>query len=136
MRHRGLRALVVAGLVAACGSDTTSGSSPSLPVTVVNRSSGSGQGGAHLEFVTFEVTDRDTQQPLAGALIVLQVTAGDLSPLPLVTGSNGRATVTWTIPPADQTPGTIQVMAFCAPPPGKSFCRTRLSDPDAVRVQF
>jgi hypothetical protein len=103
---------------------------------VVTTSADSSAGGDYLLDVSFKVTDRRDLQPVPSTPIILQVTSGSLDPQPLLTGPAGTAIVTWTIPAAERTPGSVFLMAYCAPNPGSPFCDPDLNDPDVVRVAF
>jgi hypothetical protein len=88
--------------------------------------------------VTLKVTDKTTGDTVTSQRIILQVSVPNstLNPNQPITGTNGRATVVWTIFKADQVPGHTEAMAFCAPGPGQSFCRTSLSDPSSFTTTF
>jgi hypothetical protein len=117
--------LVLAG--AACNGASTP-SQPSWPVVVINHTGSPGANGTQNETVTLEVQDPNSHAPAPGQTILLQVSAGDItSTLPAVTDGTGRATVVWTLQAGDHDPGDVQAIAFCSPPPGKSFCTTHLS---------
>lgn len=84
---------------------------------------------------TLTVTD-DNGQVVSGNAIILQVPVGTAAPPSPVTNVAGQAAITWTILVAAQTAGNLERLAFCAPGAGESFCKTNLSGPDRVTVQF
>lgn len=134
-RSPGARALLPLLALLAC-------SDPTPPIVllyatdVVTTTPDSTAGGDYLLDITFQVTDRRNLQPAPGSSIILQVTSGSLDPQPLITGPAGTAVVTWTIPAVERTPGSVFLMAYCAPNPGTPFCDPDLNDPDVVRVAF
>ena len=84
---------------------------------------------------TLTVTD-DNGQIVANNQIILQLSVGAAVPNNPVTNATGQASVTWTILVADQVAGRLEGLAFCAPGAGESFCKTNLSGPNKVTVQF
>jgi hypothetical protein len=135
MRRLSLVLLVAAS--AACGSSTDN-SKPSSPYsfTVVSQVESGGGANPYLTTLTLEVSLKEDGTVQPGVTIITQVSVGDVAPLPMVTGANGQATVTWTIQPADQSAGRSESLAYCAPPPGSAFCDTKLFGPNSITVTF
>ena len=73
---------------------------------------------------------------VSGTAIILQLSVGTAAPNNPVTNVAGQAAITWTILVADQTASRLEGLAFCAPGAGESFCKTNLSGPNKVTVQF
>jgi len=125
--------------LAACGSSTDSGgggnTSP-YDVNVVTESRNGGSGADWTDVIQFEVLDKSSMAPISGATVVTQVTAGTVSPLPLVTAANGRVTGTWTIPVAEQAAGVTQALAMCAPQVGSTICKTKFSADNTIHIAF
>jgi len=130
-------ALFLAAIVA-CGSGSTDNNKPPSPydLTVISQPGSGGGANPYLVVLTLEVTLKSDGSIQPGITIITQVTVGDVAPLPMVTGVNGRATVTWTILPADQSPGATETLAYCVPNPGSAFCDTKLNGPNAISVTF
>lgn len=124
--------------IVACGGDSTDNSKPPSPydIAVISQAGGGGGANPYVTAFTLEVTLKSDGSVQSGVTIITQVTVGDVTTLPLVTGANGRVPGTWTIQPADQTPGATETLAFCAPPPGSAFCDTKLNGPDVINVTF
>jgi transcription elongation factor len=127
--------LVAAVTLAACGGSTTE-SQPASPYNIAVTTSGhSGGGGVstYVANVTLQVTDTGTNLPHQGVGVTLQVDGGQItSPLPNITGANGLTNVTWSIDTSFQHPGRSYTLAFCAVPPGRTFCKTSLIGPDVI----
>lgn len=136
MRH--LSRLLLLAATAACGSDSTGNNKPPSPyaIAVVSEIPSGGSGNPYFVAFTLEVTLKDDGSIQPGVTVITQVSAGDVAPLPLVTGVNGRVSATWTIQPADQVSGRSESLAFCAPPPGGSFCDTDLFGPNSIVVSI
>lgn len=135
MRRLSLVLLIAAS--AACGSSTDN-SKPSSPynIAVVSQTSGGGGANPYITAFTLEVTLKADGSVQSGVRVVTQVTAGDVATLPLDTGANGQVSATWTIQPADQSPGATETLAFCAAPPGSHLCDTNLNGPNVIQVTF
>jgi hypothetical protein len=130
--------LIAAATIAACGG-STSESQPASPynISVASNSHSGGGASAYITSLTLAVTDTGSTTPHAGVGVTLQVDAGQItSPLPNVTDINGLTSVTWSIDTSLQHPGSIYALAFCAVPPGKTFCITSLTGADAITVSF
>ena len=136
MRRLSLSLLLVT--LVACGSGTSPGGGTSSPydINVVTESRNGGSGADWTDVIQFEVLDKSSMAPISGATVVTQVTAGSVSPLPLVTAANGRVTGTWTIPVAEQAAGVTQALAMCAPAVGSSICKTKFSDSNTLHIAF
>ncbi len=131
--------LIAAAAIAACGG-STSESQPASPYDItVSSSSHSGGSGVtpYVASIVLLVTDTGTGTPHQGAGVTLQVDAGDItSPLPNITDQNGLTSVTWVIDTSLQHAGSTHTLAYCAVPPGKSFCKTNLGGANVVQAQF
>ena len=131
-----LRPLLLLGLpvVLACGG---SGSDPTKTynVAATNRTETGTGGQDRVVTFTLTVTD-DNGQVVSGNAIILQLSVGTAAPNNPVTNVAGQAAITWTILVADQTANRLEGLAFCAPGAGESFCKTNLSGPNKVTVQF
>ena len=121
-------------LAMACGSSGTN-STPTYNVAATNRSETGTAGQNRVVTFTLTVTD-DNGQIVANNSIILQLSVGSAVPNNPVTNASGQAAVTWTILVADQVSGRLEGLAFCAPGAGESFCKTNLSGPNKVTVQF
>lgn len=130
--------LIAAAVIAACSGSTGPSSASPYNISVVVGPTSSGGGGApKVTSLTLQVVDTGTGIPHAGVGVTLQVEAGEITtPLPNVTNSIGRTDVVWSIEPSLQTPGAIYALAYCAVPPGKTFCKTSLSSANAITVSF
>jgi hypothetical protein len=134
MRLRPLHLLSLS-LAMACGS-STSNSTPSYDIAASGRTeTGTLPGQIRINTFTLTVTD-DNGQPVASNAIILQLSAGTAVPNNPVTNVAGQASVTWTVPVAEQQAGRLEGLAFCAPVAGNSFCKTNLSGPDKITAQF
>lgn len=136
MRRMPVVLLLAGGL--ACGGSSTENNNPPSPyqITAVSQNESGGNGNPYFTSFTLEVTLKEDGSIQQGVTVITQVSVGDVAVLPLVTGANGRVSGTWTIQPADQVAGRTEAMAYCAPPPGGSFCKTKLSGPDRITVTF
>lgn len=122
---------------AACGSPTDNSKPPSpYNIALISQSSGGGGANPYITAFTLEVTLKAGGSVQPGVRVVTQVTVGDVASLPLDTDANGRVLGTWTIQPADQSPGATETLAYCAAPPGSHLCDTKLNGPDVINVTF
>jgi len=130
--------LIAAVTIAACGG-STSESQPKSPydISVASNTHSGGGATAYITSLSLLVTDTGSSTPHSGVGVTLQVDGGDItSPLPNVTDINGLTSVTWSIDTSLQDPGSIYALAYCAVPPGKTFCKTSLTGVDVVTVSF
>ncbi len=129
--------LIAAVTIAACGG-TTSESQPRSPYNIAVVGSPTHSGGGTLAYITsltLLVTDTGSTTPHPGVGVTLQVEAGQItSPLPNITDNSGLTSVTWSVDTSLQHPGSTYALAFCAVPPGKTFCKTSLTGADAITI--
>jgi hypothetical protein len=132
--------LLTAAILAACGSNPTTNNPPPTPYAVnvftSTQTDNAPGAGDRTYSVVLKVTDKNTGDSVPNQDIILQISAGSTTPTVPRTGTNGRATVQWVILKADQVSGRTEAMAFCAPGPGQSFCKTSLSDPSSFLAPF
>lgn len=128
--------LVAAVTIAACGG-FTSESQPASPyeVSVFSQShSGGGRVSPYITNLTLLVGDTGTHAAHPGVGITLQVDVGNITAglPPALTDGAGHILVTWSIDTADQDIGATHTLAYCAVPPGRTFCKTSLIGPDVI----
>lgn len=129
--------LSAATLLAACGSNPTTNNPPPSPYRVFVFSQQQviiNQAGDRTYPVVLKVVDKNSGDSVPNQNVILQLSVGTTNPVAPTTASNGRIQVNWTILKVDQVAGRTEAMAFCAPGPGQSFCRTSFSDPDTYVV--
>ena len=133
--RRPLLLIAAAATLAACGGSTNE-SQPASPydITVASSSHSGGNGvTAYTASISLLVTDTGTGTPHQGVGVTLQVDGGDItSPLPNITDVNGLTSVSWSIDTSLQHAGSSYTLAYCAVPPGKTFCKTSLGGADVV----
>ena len=127
--------LLAAVTIAACGG-STSESQPASPYDISVASSGhSGGSGVtpYVASIVLLVTDTGTGTPHQSVGVTLQINGGDITtPLPNITDQNGLTNVTWSIDTSFQHAGSSYTLAYCAVPPGKTFCKTNLAGAQTV----
>ena len=131
--HRVLQLLPL--LLVACGTSTTPTSSL-YHVAVVSSPTHTNMAGDYIRDVTLLVTGVGTGQPATGIGIRVAVTGGSVASTSLISGSTGEVALTWTIPAAATTPGTVYSLAFCALNPGEGFCAVDVNGPDVIKAAF
>ena len=131
-----LRPLILLGLpLAIACSGSSSSPNKTYNVAATNRNETGIPGQDRVVTFTLTVTD-DNGQVVSGNAIILQLSVGTAAPNNPVTNVAGQVAITWTILATDQITGRLEGLAFCAPGAGESFCKTNLSGPDKVTVQF
>ena len=134
---RRLLLLTAAVIIAACGGSTDPTPASPYKISVVSNSHGGGPTTPYITNLTLQVVDTGTLTPHQGVGVTLQVDVGQItSPLPNITDAQGHTLVTWSIDTADQDVGSTHTLAYCAVPPGKSFCKTSLIGSQTVTAQF
>lgn len=136
---RRLLLLAAFTLAAACGSNPTTNNPPPSPfaVTVEGTPTASTGGNGDVTIgIQLKVTEKSTGDTATNHLVILQVSVGTATPVPAMTTTFGRVAITWIVPAADATPGTVQSIAFCAPANGSGFCGTSLSGTQSYHHTF
>lgn len=132
--------LFTAAILAACGSNPTTNNPPPTPYAVSvfsnSRLDNVPAAGDRSYDLVLKVTDKSTGDSVPDNDIILQISKGSTNPTLPHTGNNGRVTVRWTILKADQVANQTEAIAFCAPGPGQSFCKTSYSDPSSFTASF
>ncbi|MEO8140446.1 MAG: hypothetical protein ABI742_12410 [Gemmatimonadota bacterium] len=136
---RRLSLLIAAVTLAACGGSTseTQSASPYKISVISNTNSGGNGVTPYVTALTLGVVDTGSTTPHQGVGVTLQVEVGQItSPLPNITDANGLTNVTWSIDTNFQHAGSVYALAYCAVPPGKTFCKTNLAGAQSITVSF
>jgi hypothetical protein len=134
---RRLSLLVAAIAIAACGGSTEPTPASPYKISVTSNTHSGGGTLPYITSLTLLVVDTGTNAPHQGVGVTLQVEAGQItSPLPNVTDVSGLTNVTWSLDTNFQHAGSIYALAYCAVPPGKTFCKTSLSGAQSITVSF
>lgn len=136
---RRLSLLIAAVTIAACGGSTDPSKTASpYKISVISNTHSGGNGVTpYVTALTLGVVDTGSTTPHQGVGVTLQVEAGQItSPLPNTTDANGLTNVTWSIDTNFQHAGSVYALAYCAVPPGKTFCKTNLTGAQTITVSF